>query len=47
MERQTDGITVSMDDYVDSLADIKEIRKASGTEDLGKLELKLIYSTQA
>ena len=40
VERCPDGITVSMDDYVDSLAEITDIRKVSGTEDLTKLELK-------
>ena len=40
VERCLDGITVSMDYYVDSLAQIKDIRKVSGTEDLTKLELK-------
>ena len=30
-----------MDDYVDSLQEVKEIRKAPGTEDLTKLEMKI------
>ena len=32
---------MSMDDYVDSLQEVKEIRKAPGTEDLTKLEMKI------
>ena len=40
VERHLDGITVSMDYYVDSLAEFKDIRKGSGTENLKKLELK-------
>ena len=40
VERCPDGILVSMDDYVHSLAEVKEIRKVSGTENLTKLELK-------
>ena len=27
VERRSDGITVSMDDYIDSLAEVKDIRK--------------------
>ena len=39
VERHHDGITMSMDDYNDSLAEIKDIWMVSGTEDLTKLEL--------
>ena len=40
VKRCLDGITGFMDYYVDSLAEIKDIRKASGTENLTKLKLK-------
>ena len=35
-----DGIEIQMEDYVESLEDIKEIRKADREDDLIKLELK-------
>ena len=35
-----DGIEVQMEDYVESLEEMKEIRKADREEDLTKLELK-------
>ena len=35
-----DGIEVQMEDYVESIEEIKEIRKADREEDLTKLELK-------
>ena len=38
VERCPDGITVPMDDCVDTFAEIKDIRKASGTEDLSKFD---------
>ena len=40
VETLQDEITMSMNDYVDSLAMIKYIRKVSGTEELTKLEQK-------
>ena len=36
-----DGIEVEMEDYVDSLEEIKEIRKADRNEDITKEELKV------
>ena len=35
-----DGIEIEMADYVDSLSDIKEIRKVDRDEDLTKNEIK-------
>ena len=35
-----DGIEVDMDDYMNSLKDIKDIRKAERDEELTKLEMK-------
>ena len=35
-----DGIEISMEDYVDSLEEIKEIRNADQEDDLTRLELK-------
>ena len=35
-----DGIGISMEDYVDSIEEIKEIRNADRKDDLTKLELK-------
>ena len=35
-----DGIEIQMEDYVDSLEDIKEIQKADREDDLTELELK-------
>ena len=40
IKKKSDGISISMDDYVESLQEVKEIRKASGTELLTKLEMK-------
>ena len=40
VKRHPDGISISIDDYIDILAQIKKIRKASGTNDLTKLKLK-------
>ena len=40
VERRTDGIVVSMNDYVDSLEEVKNIRKESGMTELTKLEMK-------
>ena len=36
-----DGIEIEMEDYVDSLEEIKEIQKADRDEDLTKAELKV------
>ena len=35
-----DGIEISMNDYMQSLKDIKEIQKADRDEELSKLEMK-------
>ena len=35
-----DGIEIQMEDYVDSLEEVKEIQKSNRDEDLTKLELK-------
>ena len=35
-----DGIEIQMEDYVDSLEEVKEIQKADKDEDLTKVELK-------
>ena len=36
-----DGIEIEMEDYVESLEEVKEIRKADRNEDLTKAELKV------
>ena len=41
VERQSDGITVLMDDYVDGLAKVKMIWKVPGTEEYKKIVGKL------
>lgn len=41
MSTVNDGIEIKMEDYVDSLEEIKEIQKSDREEDLTKAELKV------
>ena len=41
VEAIEDGIEIKMEDYVDSLEDVKEIRKVDRDEDLTKAEMKI------